>query len=153
MLAHLGQWLRAVLVVAVLGNLAEWLLPAGAFKRYSGLVVGLVLLAAILGPFQRWMQGWSGLPAVAWSGATGGNAYQALLRAEEEKTVAAMVRDFPGVEAVRVTVEAGAVVVTVRARRPLGSGFRAYVEGAAAAAAPGLAVKLRVTTTPAGGRP
>jgi len=44
------SWLRGILVVALFGWLLEALQPASALRRYTRLVIGLLLMVAVLSP-------------------------------------------------------------------------------------------------------
>lgn len=50
------EWLRPVIVLVVLAGVADLLLPDGGLRRYVGAVLGLVVLAAVLGPVLRLLQ-------------------------------------------------------------------------------------------------
>ena len=59
------SWLRGILVVALFGWLLEALQPASAMRRYTRLVIGLLLMVAVLQPITfLWRQR---LPALAGS--------------------------------------------------------------------------------------
>ncbi|WP_206831012.1 stage III sporulation protein AF [Alicyclobacillus fructus] len=45
-----GDWLRQVVAIALIGGIAEMMLPSGALVRYVRMTVGVALLAAILSP-------------------------------------------------------------------------------------------------------
>ncbi len=45
-----ASWLRGILVVALFGWLLEALQPANAMRRYTRLVIGLLLMVAVLQP-------------------------------------------------------------------------------------------------------
>ncbi|MCY0899504.1 MAG: stage III sporulation protein AF [Firmicutes bacterium] len=53
----IGEWLRVLIVVVMLGNLVDFALPKGDLKRYGGLVVGLTILAVMMLPLWQWLQG------------------------------------------------------------------------------------------------
>ncbi|MCY0885054.1 MAG: stage III sporulation protein AF [Firmicutes bacterium] len=155
MLATVSDWVRTLVVVALLGNLLEWVLPDSSLRRHAGLVVGLVLLLAILGPFARLF----GNARAALTGAGGyvggGAGYGALIREEEAQPAAALLEAYPGGTAARVQSGRGPgapATVAVRARRPPGPHFRAYVAAALAAATgrQGRAFRLQVLPVAAG---
>ncbi|MCR1352975.1 stage III sporulation protein AF, partial [Acidithiobacillus ferrooxidans] len=50
MIALIGHWVRSLIIIVLLGNLADFVLPKGDLKKYAGLVVGLVLLLAMVSP-------------------------------------------------------------------------------------------------------
>ena len=51
------SWLRGILVVALFGWLLEALQPANALRRYTRLVIGLLLMVAVLQPLASiWRQ-------------------------------------------------------------------------------------------------
>jgi len=51
------SWLRGILVVALFGWLLEALQPASALRRYTRLVIGLLLMVAVLQPLASiWRQ-------------------------------------------------------------------------------------------------
>lgn len=59
------SWLRGILVVALFGWLLEALQPASALRRYTRLVIGLLLMVAVLQPLTSiWRKN---LPALAGS--------------------------------------------------------------------------------------
>lgn len=49
-MAWLQEWIRAILVLVLFAGFLELLLPSGTMKRFVQVVVGLFVLAAILGP-------------------------------------------------------------------------------------------------------
>lgn len=97
-------WLKAIAVVVLLGNVAEFLLPDSSIKRYAGLVVGLVLLIFMvrpLGQILAFVQH-PGHAAVQMNSLTGGMSVQQLIKNEQNHEIEAMVKTLPGVQSCRV---------------------------------------------------
>ncbi len=60
-------WLRGILVVALFGWLLEALQPANAMRRYTRLVIGLLLMVAVLQPLTvLWQQRLPSLAGAFW---------------------------------------------------------------------------------------
>lgn len=98
-MAAIGDWLRALLVVVLLGNLVDFLLPKGDMKRYGGLIVGLVILATIVTPLWGWMRDLHKLSALSGTeGFTNTSAgYHSVVANEEMHQAEAIVLSMPHV--------------------------------------------------------
>ncbi|NMP21157.1 stage III sporulation protein AF [Sulfobacillus harzensis] len=117
-MSAVGDWLKVLIVVVLLGNLVDYLLPKGDMKRYGGLVVGLVILAVMIHPLWGWMRqlhhvaqasdaaGWTNTPA----------GYSTVVTTEELHQAEAIVLSMPHIASCQLTMEAdgrvGAVVQT-----------------------------------------
>lgn len=115
MLPWIGHWIRSLVVIVLLGNLAEFLLPRGDLKRYAGLVIGLVLLAAMISPLTTI---WHGLqvPSVTWATTVSSGAWQTSVNQEELSQARSMILSLPGVTACHIdSLAKGPIVVTVMA--------------------------------------
>ncbi|WP_304458912.1 stage III sporulation protein AF [Alicyclobacillus sendaiensis] len=53
----LGEWLRQVVAIALIGGIAEMMLPSGGLVRYVRMTVGVALLAALLSPILPALRG------------------------------------------------------------------------------------------------
>lgn len=115
MLPWIGQWIRSLVVIVLLGNLAEFLLPRSDLKRYAGLVIGLVVLAAMISPLTTI---WHGLqvPSVTWASTVPSGAWQTSVDQEELHQARTMILSLPGVTACTISSQTkGPIVVTVNA--------------------------------------
>lgn len=130
MLATVGTWVKSLLVVALLGNVVELVLPDGSFRRYAGLIVGLVLLAAILAPLRSFLTGSTPIPQINWQNPAGAASYHQLLNGEEVRSVEAVLDSYPGVTRVQLVLNGSQAEVTVWAEHPLGHNFTTYARGA-----------------------
>lgn len=103
----IGDWLKVLIVVVLLGNLVDFVLPKGDLKRYGGLVVGLVILATIITPLWGWMHqlhragtnlgtqdGWTNSPT----------GYTAVVSQEELHQAEAIVLSMPHVIGCQLTM-------------------------------------------------
>jgi hypothetical protein len=110
------QWVRDLVVLALMGYLLELLLPGDSVRGYVRLVVGLVLLTALLTPILSWIRPGQalrlGLPGSAAAGVSAAvaaeNRYalgegKAILNlfAHEVCQAAQTAAQMPGVRAVR----------------------------------------------------
>lgn len=119
MIDHIGQWLKVLIVVVILGNLVDFALPKGSLKRYGGLVVGLVILAVIVSPLWSWMHQIGHLslaaPAEGWTNSPSG--FNQVVKTEELHQAEAIVLSMPGVTQCQLTAATdGAVYARIRAQ-------------------------------------
>jgi stage III sporulation protein AF len=101
------QWVRTLLVVVLLGNLADFLIPKSDLKRYVGLVVGLVILAVMVEPLWSWMHALKSPEALAntpWTNTPTG--FQQVTLQEELRQAQAIVLTYPGVKSCRIEMVA-----------------------------------------------
>lgn len=102
----IGDWVKVLIVVVLLGNLVEFILPKGDMKRYGGLVVGLVILATIITPL------WGFLHQVhsagvfstneGWTNTSSG--YSQVVSLEELHQAEAIVLSMPHIETCQLTL-------------------------------------------------
>lgn len=103
MLGWVGQWVKTLVIIVLVGNLAEFLLPKGDLKRYTGLVVGLVLLLAMVSPLTMiWHKLPVSVPSLAATGPATGPWQETVLK-EELQQAQAMVLALPGVRSCLMT--------------------------------------------------
>ena len=115
MLAWVAQWVKSLVVIVLLGNVAEFLLPKGDLKRYAGLLVGLVVLLAMISPFGVMWRGVA-VPTLNGAGTAASGSWQTAVAQEELSQARAMVMALPGVTACQVRHPgSGAVAVSVTA--------------------------------------
>jgi stage III sporulation protein AF len=133
-MASLGQWLKVLIVVVLLGNLVEFALPKGDLKRYGGLVVGLVILAAVVSPLWGWLRSLNGqaavLPSAGWTNSPTG--FSTVVEAEELHQAEAIIMSMPGVSSCRLATLPDATVmaqVTAQSNVPA-ERLRHYVRAA-----------------------
>lgn len=103
-MAAIGDWLKVLIVVVVLGNLVDFILPQGDLKRYGGLVVGLVVLVMVVSPLWTWMHQLGSqvtLPPTNWTNST--NGFDQVVQTEELNQAAAIVLSMPGVQHCQLT--------------------------------------------------
>ncbi len=121
-MASIGDWVRVLIVVALLGNLVEFVLPKGDIKRYGGLVVGLVILAVIVNPLWTWLHQVHRemtLEPVSWTNTSSG--FQEVVQSEELHQAEAIVLSMPKITGCRLTMGAdGLVDASVQAQAGLG---------------------------------
>lgn len=133
-MGEVAAWIRTLMVVVLLGNLAEWLLPRADLRRYAGLVVGLFVLWAMAHPLvTAWDAVRVRLGAARLALPTGGTGPErdALIAQEEVGQIAAMVKTLPGVTDCTVTRSGSTWVVSVVFDRPESPGpVRAFVAAA-----------------------
>jgi stage III sporulation protein AF len=134
MLALIGHWVRSLIIIVLLGNLAEFMLPKGDLKKYAGLVVGLVLLLAMVSPVWGLIHQLSKTPLPsAWLGAGNGQGVEALIKEEQLDQAEAMVMSYQNVVSCAITSAAGTQAdnVTISVSGPVtAKTLRQYVEDA-----------------------
>ncbi len=111
MMGDLGTWLKTLVVVVLLGNFVDFILPKGDLKRYGGLIVGLVILAAVVSPLWSWLHQLGknvSLPASTWTNSPAG--FNQVVTMEELRQAQAIVLSMPGIKACRLTLGPGEVV-------------------------------------------
>jgi stage III sporulation protein AF len=115
-MAAVGAWVRTLLVLALVGNIVDWVLPGGSLRKYAALVVGLLLVAAILGPAVRLVAGVGrGHNLGDWLGTTAGPPLGQVLRRQEAAEVETVMDTLPGVAHTAVRRDGGRLTVTVAA--------------------------------------
>ena len=133
MLAVVGTWIKSLVVIVLLGNLAEFLLPKGDLRRYTGLVVGLILLLVMVSPVWRFIQG-AHVTAIQQEllGSGTGQNLNAVIRQEEWNQAEAMVLSFPGVSSCQIRpIPKGGIVVKVNTTKPINANqLSSYVKAA-----------------------
>lgn len=97
-MSSIAEWVRTLIVVVLLGNLVEFLLPKSDMKRYAGLVVGLVILAVMLAPVSRWVSALehAGTPLALESWTNTGPGFRQVTINEELHQAEAIVLTYPG---------------------------------------------------------
>lgn len=119
MVALVGSWVKSLIIIVLLGNLAEFILPKGDLKRYAGLVVGLIILVTMLNPLWALMK--NAHHAMAnnqWLGLGDGTQLGQTIITEEMSQAKAMIMTFPGVKACHVTRQSnGKITVDVTTDR------------------------------------
>lgn len=133
MLGVVGTWVKSLIIIVLLGNLAEFILPKGDLRRYTGLVVGLILLLAMVSPLWRFIQG--AHPTVIERellGAGTGQNLTAVIKTEEWNQATAMILSYPGVSScvIRAGTHGGVEVVVSTAKSVVLSQLRSYIKGA-----------------------
>lgn len=123
-MAAIGEWVRVLIVVVLLGNLVEFVLPKGDIKRYGGLVVGLVILAVLVNPLWAWLhqvpRGMT-LQSVSWTNTPIG--FQEVVQSEELHQAEAIVLSMPQITGCRLTMGGDGVVdATVQAEGGMARG-------------------------------
>lgn len=115
---HLGNWVKVLIVVVLLGNLVDFILPKGDLKRYGGLVVGLVILATVVSPLWSWMhQLGQNVTASTTNWTDTASGFSEVVQSEELHQAEAIVLNMPGVVQCRLAPELnGGVVANVQAR-------------------------------------
>ena len=113
MIPGVAEWVRTLIVLALLATLMEWLLPVGDLKRYATLVAGLIILLALIGPVWGLVRGLARASASRWLGAGSPSHLGQLVRRQERQEVAAVIESLPGVAGVAVTRHAAGVEVVV----------------------------------------
>ncbi|MCY0908849.1 stage III sporulation protein AF [Sulfobacillus sp. hq2] len=135
MIALIGHWVRSLIIIVLLGNLADFVLPKGDLKKYAGLVVGLVLLLAMVSPV------WSLIHQVgkspqpnAWIGAGTGQNLSSLVHAEQIDQAEAMVLSYKNVQACTISADTqGGYSAVVRVSGTTNTAtLRQYIEDALA---------------------
>ncbi|MDA8197862.1 MAG: stage III sporulation protein AF [Thermaerobacter sp.] len=113
MIPGVAEWVRTLIVLALLATLMEWLLPVGDLKRYATLVAGLIILLALIGPVWGLVRGLARANASRWLGTSSPSRLGQLVRRQERQEVSAVVESLPGVDGVTVTPHPGGVDVAV----------------------------------------
>jgi len=109
-----AEWVRTLIVLALLATVMDWLLPQGDLKRYATLVAGLIILLALIGPVWGLVQNVGRIGSSRWLATpTPGHLHQLVAR-QERQEVAAVVESLPGVESVAVKQVGGRVRVDIR---------------------------------------
>ena len=112
MTAAIAGWVRTLLALAVVGNVVHWVLPQGGLRRYAGLVVGLILLGAMVGPVWSLFTGIR-RTAFVYPGTRGGSRMIASLTREQDADVAMVLQRLPGVQHAQVNRSGSVVTVTL----------------------------------------
>jgi len=104
-MSSIAEWVRTLIVVVLLGNLVEFLLPKSDMKRYAGLVVGLVILAVMLAPVSRWVSALehAGTPLALASWTNTGSGFRQVTINEELHQAEAIVLTYRGVRQCQIT--------------------------------------------------
>jgi stage III sporulation protein AF len=98
MWALVGGWVRTLIVIVLLGNLAELVLPKGDLRRYAGLVVGLVLLLVMIRPLLSLVDLVNREPAATpFNWVSSGPSLDDAITIEEQHQAEAMMETIPGV--------------------------------------------------------
>lgn len=105
-------WVKTLIALALVGNVVDWILPDGGVRRYAGLVVGLVLLGAMVGPVWSLFSGIR-KSAVEYPGSLRTPAMAAALNREEEADVAMVLESLAGVDRAEVSQRHGRVTVSL----------------------------------------
>lgn len=113
MIPGVSEWVRTLIVLALVATIMDWLLPAGDLKRYATLVAGLIILVALIGPVWGLVKGLSHGTAGGWLSAPRPGHLQSLVRRQERQEVEAVVDALPGVSDVLVSQSGSVVTVTV----------------------------------------
>lgn len=129
----LGNWLRVLIVVVLLGNLVEFVLPRGDLKRYGGLVVGLVVLATMVSPLWGWMHALGtrvNTVPTSWTNTASG--FTNVVEQEEVHQAESIVMSMPHVTDCRITLSSvHHVIARVTVSQPVGHGtVRKYLAAA-----------------------
>jgi hypothetical protein len=90
----------------------DWILPEGGIRRYAGLVVGLVLLGAMVGPVWSLFSGIR-KSALEYPGSLRTPAMSAALSREEDADVAMVLGSLTGVEQAQISQRHGLVTVSL----------------------------------------
>ncbi len=132
MIGVIGSWVKTLIVIVLLGNLAEFVLPKGDLRRYTGLVVGLILLLAMISPV--WSILHSARPSLIQQDLLGTNSSQGLhqvIRQEEWNQAKAMVLTYPGVTGCTIQQSGSRFDVTVKTTgKPNLTQLRHYINDA-----------------------
>ena len=104
MMALIGQWVKSLIIIVLLGNLVQFLLPKGDLKRYAGLIVGLVLLLAMISPVWGLIHRLENTPAqMTGMGLGNSGNFQTVVQQEQLGQAEAMVLDYPQVVSCHVS--------------------------------------------------
>ncbi len=119
MVAMIGHWVRSLIIIVLLGNLADFILPKGDLKKYAGLIIGLVLLLAMVSPVWSIIhQLGKSRSSSAWLGVGTGQNLSVLVHSEQIDQAEAMVLSYKNVESCVIHAGPGgwySAVVTVTA--------------------------------------
>ncbi len=100
MWAMVGGWVRTLIVIVLVGNLVDIVMPKGDLRRYAGLVVGLVILAVMIRPLSNAVSYVNrDHPVSAFSWVSRGPSLTGAIASEERHQAEAMVETVPGVRA------------------------------------------------------
>ncbi len=113
MIPGVAEWVRTLIVLALLATLMEWLLPVGDVKRYATLVAGLIILLALIGPVWGLVRGLARASASRWLQPPNPSHLGQLVQRQERQEVAAVVESLPGVGGVAVTSHLHGVGVVI----------------------------------------
>jgi len=105
MWAMVGGWVRTLIVIVLIGNLVDIVLPKGDLRRYAGLIVGLILLAVMIRPLVGivgWMNQSGRSQAFNW--VADGPSLNGAIADEERHQTEAMVETITGVVDCQVQV-------------------------------------------------
>lgn len=98
MMASLADWIKVLIVVVLLGNLVDFVLPKGDLKRYGGLVVGLVILATVVSPLWSWLHQTGKQGPIVQAGWTNSpTGFNQVVQTEEIHQAESIVLSMPGV--------------------------------------------------------
>lgn len=154
MWALVGGWVKGIIVIVLIGNLAETLLPKGDLRRYAGLVIGLILLALMVGPMARLVSSLNGARAAPFAWVDQGPSLTGEILAEETSQAEAMVETLSGVQRCRIALADGVATVTVEAGAGVAPATVHAVARQAIAVTLGSGVRLgRLTIRPVGRTP
>lgn len=153
MVAAIGTWVKALVVIVLLGNLAEFVLPKGDLRRYTGLVVGLILLLAMVSPVWNILHG--ARPTLIQQQLMGTPNPQGLhhvIQQEEWDQAKAMVLTYPGVTHATVQKRGSKWLVTVLVDKKVNQkDLRQYIAGAvqmALGSAVSVPVSIHISASP-----
>ncbi len=113
MIPGVAEWVRTLIVLALLATLLEWLLPVGDVKRYATLVAGLIILLALIGPVWGLVRGLARANVSRWLQVSHPSHLGQLVQRQERQEVAAVVESLPGVDGVAVTPHPEGVDVVI----------------------------------------
>jgi stage III sporulation protein AF len=114
-IASIGAWVRTLLVLALVGNLLDWVLPEGGMRRYASLVVGLVLTAAVVGPVSGLVnQVRQGASLEQWFRMSAGPPLGRVVERQRAWEVAAVMETLPHVIRAQVAEVSGVVEVSLQ---------------------------------------
>ncbi len=102
MIPGVAEWVRTLIVLALLATVMDWLLPQGDLKRYATLVAGLIILVALIGPVWGLVQNVGRVGSSRWLASPSPGHLHQLVTRQERQDVAAVVEALPGVESVAV---------------------------------------------------
>ncbi len=104
MMALIGHWVKSLIIIVLLGNLAQFILPKGELKKYAGLIVGLVLLLAMVSPIWSLIHQLQSSPTSnLLLGPGTGSQFSALVQQEQVSQAEAMVLSYPQVSSCQIT--------------------------------------------------